>query len=204
MEDRKPIVKSADMSEDMQRDAFECAATVRGACGGGGGRHCVLFSREPLCVARPRGACARAKRLNTTSVLTAQGKGGNHGRPAAGRAEQSPARASRFRFWARRALTGLLRLPHNNRPSTSTPSKRTSRPTSSASSTSGTRPRGTAWWAKTLVRGRGGGDGRVRAASKHALTPTPPHIPGSFVTHETKCFVYFYLGHLAVLLFKSG
>ncbi|XP_038074158.1 dynein light chain LC6, flagellar outer arm-like [Patiria miniata] len=27
---------------------------------------------------------------------------------------------------------------------------------------------------------------------------------GSYVTHETKNFIYFYLGPLAVLLFKSG
>jgi hypothetical protein len=29
MEDRKPVIKAVDMSEDMQRDAVECAATVR-------------------------------------------------------------------------------------------------------------------------------------------------------------------------------
>lgn len=27
---------------------------------------------------------------------------------------------------------------------------------------------------------------------------------GSYVTHETKHFVYFYIGNMAVLLFKSG
>ncbi|KAJ1650699.1 Dynein light chain 1, cytoplasmic [Dispira parvispora] len=27
---------------------------------------------------------------------------------------------------------------------------------------------------------------------------------GSYVTHETKHFIYFYIGNLAVLLFKSG
>jgi dynein light chain LC8-type len=27
---------------------------------------------------------------------------------------------------------------------------------------------------------------------------------GSYVTHETKHFIYFYLGQLAILLFKSG
>ena len=27
---------------------------------------------------------------------------------------------------------------------------------------------------------------------------------GSYVTHETKHFVYFYMGQVAVLLFKSG
>jgi hypothetical protein len=29
-------------------------------------------------------------------------------------------------------------------------------------------------------------------------------IAGSYVTHETKHFIYFYLGQIAVLLFKSG
>nr|UQT06015.1 protein 66071 [Theama mediterranea] len=27
---------------------------------------------------------------------------------------------------------------------------------------------------------------------------------GSYVTHETKYFIYFYIGQVAVLLFKSG
>ncbi|KNC48044.1 dynein light chain 1, cytoplasmic [Thecamonas trahens ATCC 50062] len=27
---------------------------------------------------------------------------------------------------------------------------------------------------------------------------------GSYVTHETRAFIYFYLGQIAVLLFKSG
>ncbi|KAK6539500.1 Dynein light chain [Orbilia ellipsospora] len=27
---------------------------------------------------------------------------------------------------------------------------------------------------------------------------------GSFVTHETKHFIYFYLGHVAILLFKTA
>lgn len=27
---------------------------------------------------------------------------------------------------------------------------------------------------------------------------------GSYVTHETKHFIYFYLGQIAILLFKSG
>ncbi|KAH7817771.1 dynein light chain type 1 [Monocercomonoides exilis] len=27
---------------------------------------------------------------------------------------------------------------------------------------------------------------------------------GSFVTHETKAFINFYIGHIAVLLFKMG
>ncbi|KAL7063987.1 hypothetical protein AAHC03_04799 [Spirometra sp. Aus1] len=27
---------------------------------------------------------------------------------------------------------------------------------------------------------------------------------GCYVTHETKCFIYFLMGQLAILLFKSG
>ena len=27
---------------------------------------------------------------------------------------------------------------------------------------------------------------------------------GSYITHETKHFIYFYLGQVAILLFKSG
>nr|AAX30103.1 dynein light chain 2 [Schistosoma japonicum]CAX74139.1 Dynein light chain 2, cytoplasmic [Schistosoma japonicum] len=27
---------------------------------------------------------------------------------------------------------------------------------------------------------------------------------GSYVTHNTKCFIYFYLHNVAILLFKSG
>ena len=37
----------------------------------------------------------------------------------------------------------------------------------------------------------------------------PTHSPtgrnfGSYITHETKHFIYFYLGQVAILLFKSG
>ena len=40
----------------------------------------------------------------------------------------------------------------------------------------------------------------------HPQKPPPlfSRTPGSYVTHETKHFIYFYLGHYAVLLFKSG
>lgn len=41
-----------------------------------------------------------------------------------------------------------------------------------------------------------------RLRNKSSLLP--PHKIGSYVTHETKHFIYFYLGHYAVLLFKSG
>jgi len=34
--------------------------------------------------------------------------------------------------------------------------------------------------------------------------PSSPPSPGSYVTHEAKHFIYFYVGHFAVLLFKSG
>jgi dynein light chain LC8-type len=27
---------------------------------------------------------------------------------------------------------------------------------------------------------------------------------GSYVTHETGHFIYFYIGHIAILLFRSG
>lgn len=35
-------------------------------------------------------------------------------------------------------------------------------------------------------------------SSRHSL------VAGSYVTHETKHFIYFYLGPVAILLFKSG
>lgn len=34
-------------------------------------------------------------------------------------------------------------------------------------------------------------------------TRSTPHA-GSYVTHETKHFIYFYVGPMAVLLFKTG
>ena len=50
--------------------------------------------------------------------------------------------------------------------------------------------------------------------TKHKHKHTKQHNPtwhcivgrnfGSYVTHETKHFIYFYLGQVAVLLFKSG
>ena len=56
------------------------------------------------------------------------------------------------------------------------------------------------------ARKRGGGE-RSHPTRVGLLTPSPPppsSLQGSFVTHETKCFIYFYLGQTAVLLFKSG
>jgi len=38
LEERKPVIKAVDMSEDMQRDAVECATTGRRECVGGGAR----------------------------------------------------------------------------------------------------------------------------------------------------------------------
>ena len=53
--------------------------------------------------------------------------------------------------------------------------------------------------------------GRNFGRSRWGRAPWPaPHptqtccVPGSYVTHETKHFIYFYLGPVAVLLFKSG
>ena len=40
-------------------------------------------------------------------------------------------------------------------------------------------------------------------ARTHALAHSRRNF-GSYVTHETKHFIYFYLGQIAVLLFKSG
>ena len=56
------------------------------------------------------------------------------------------------------------------------------------------------WCEKTE---RGEANGRTQRALV-AYSPPPSFLPGSFVTHETKCFIYFYLGQTAVLLFKSG
>ena len=41
------------------------------------------------------------------------------------------------------------------------------------------------------------------------LPPTLRHVIvgrnfGSYVTHETKHFIYFYIGQVAILMFKSG
>lgn len=37
-----------------------------------------------------------------------------------------------------------------------------------------------------------------------SVLPAPSPPTGSYVTHETKHFIYFYLGPVAILLFKSG
>ena len=44
----------------------------------------------------------------------------------------------------------------------------------------------------------------VERGSLSTVTSRLPHSAGSYVTHETKHFIYFYLGPVAVLLFKSG
>jgi hypothetical protein len=49
----------------------------------------------------------------------------------------------------------------------------------------------------------------ARAHARHARVffwPPPAACSnfGSYVTHETKHFIYFYLGQVAILCFKSG
>ena len=46
--------------------------------------------------------------------------------------------------------------------------------------------------------------GRVSSLLCRPQEVTGRGIPRSYVTHETKHFIYFYLGQVAVLLFKSG
>lgn len=109
-------------------------------------------------------------------------------------------------------LSPRVRSVSHTRPSTSTPSKKTSPPLSRRNLTRSTRRPGTAWWGATLVRRerraevtRSAEDERVTAswASIHSIHPSihPPISPsflpcstGSYVTHETKHFIYFYIG----------
>lgn len=61
------------------------------------------------------------------------------------------------------------------------------------------------------------GEARSAASCGAPANPMPTTLPvavaaavarlpqfGSYVTHETKHFIYFYLGQVAILLFKSG
>ncbi len=118
------------------------------------------------------------------------------------------------------------------RRSRSTTSRRTLRPSSRRSLTRSTTPRGTASSGGTLVRAWAGcralggtaGEWQVlRGLAAAAACDREPQLcdrlaqrpddcrhlaarlcAGSYVTHETKHFIYFYLGQVAVLLFKSG
>jgi hypothetical protein len=140
MEDRKAVIKSADMADDMQADAVECAATVRAWRGWGMGE-----------------GVATSRVLLAPSAPMSRDRGGGRWGPAPCPRPQTPRRRPSSFF-----VSPLL--PLLSRPSTSTPWRRTSPPTSSASSTSGTRPRGTASSGATLVRG-GEAGGRARARS---------------------------------------
>ena len=64
-------------------------------------------------------------------------------------------------------------------------------------------------WHCIVGRNFGGGAlRRARHGTPPLTSPEPslplPLPPGSYVTHETKSFIYFYTGPTAVLLFKSG
>ena len=68
------------------------------------------------------------------------------------------------------------------------------------------------WYGGRKREETGGGEtnGRKKKEKPLSLSLSPffkkhttSHL-GSYVTHETKHFIYFYLGHYAVLLFKSG
>merc|ERR1711881_785785 len=60
------------------------------------------------------------------------------------------------------------------------------------------------WRSTTLRR-----TSRPTSRRSSTKSTTPPHCIvgrnfGSYVTHETRHFIYFYLGQVAILLFKSG
>ena len=195
MEERKPVIKAVDMSEDMQRDAVECAATVSKERDGR-----ARADGRPFQCGNTR---ARAGTRTTCRVCDVPACDGEQqaGGTASARASTRAACEARVVFRPRPLLPPLPR------PSTSTPWRRTSPPTSSASLTSGTRPRGTAWWGATLVstKRRGGRRTDTRAAAAASFAHATSFLPsGSYVTHETKNFIYFYLGPMAVLLFKTA
>jgi dynein light chain LC8-type len=56
------------------------------------------------------------------------------------------------------------------------------------------------------IVGRNFGESHDNVAGSVGVSKTFPPLanPGSYVTHETKHFIYFYSGPVAVLLFKSG
>eukprot|EP00968_Pinguiococcus_pyrenoidosus_P018852 scaffold1954_cov268-Pinguiococcus_pyrenoidosus.AAC.289 len=75
---------------------------------------------------------------------------------------------------------------------------RTSPPSSRRSSTRSTTRHGTASWDATSGK-RNARDSWPRRAAELMVV-----LCRSYVTHETKHFIYFYLGQVAILLFKSG
>lgn len=64
--------------------------------------------------------------------------------------------------------------------------------------------RGTALWAATTVRWDGAVTKTSMCGSLGGGSSRKTTSAGSYVTHESKHFIYFYIGPLSVLLFKSG
>lgn len=187
------------MSEDMQRDAFECAATVSGERRGEGA--CVVLWRPAVCPCPgavsvmsqggPRSTCTEGKRQRGVRVALARG------------CARGPQRARRFRFWAQTHQnhpphTGHRQVHHRE----GHRGLRQARVRQAVLAHVALRGGAQLWCVGGgMGKARQGGDKQTRNVG---LTPPTHRHSGSFVTHETKCFVYFYLGHLAVLLFKSG
>ena len=145
MSDRKAVIKNADMAEDMQQDAVDCATQA------------LEKVRWWLFCAVGRGAAARPAPAVVAAVLCLCGL-------VACCAFLVPCRVRPL------SLTGVAPLLQYN-------------------------------IEKNIAS-------YIKREFDKKYNPTWHCIVGrnfgSYVTHETKHFIYFYLGQVAVLLFKSG
>jgi hypothetical protein len=195
------------MTDEMQQDAVDCAVQVRER-GSGGGRRCCCFCPMRAVLEKKSGgggARGRAEGGRTSSWVPfrprARVQALTLGLPLRALAAVCGPRARRAKKRDGPAPAPPLAPPPPRRadpphtpplfscrfspprPSTSTPSRRTSPPLSRRSLTRSTRPPGTAWWGATLVRGErrrgevGGetGDQRVRGRARAWGAQPAPH-----------------------------
>lgn len=147
MSERKAVIKNADMSEEMQQDAVDCATQAL-----------EKYNIEKVCIVYSRGE--NFVIINICFIRC---------------------------FWRSLAYTNMLKVAN-------------SRPKSIHNLIWPTSPQ--FFWSLQDIAAY------IKKEFDKKYNPTWHCIVGrnfgSYVTHETRHFIYFYLGQVAILLFKSG
>ena len=216
MAERKAVIKNADMSEDMQQDAVDCASQAL----------------EKYNIEKARKISPNPSR--ELFSRTRRAPRGSHPPPPP-HSRVAPHHRQRLRI--RAPTVHLSPPPTMRRPSAHPYALEPHTPPAPRPSHSGGRTTGPR--SALLPRARGGRRNACPRLSPHASgRVNDPHLIrrslgraqdiaafikkefdkkynptwhcivgrnfGSYVTHETKHFIYFYLGQVAILLFKSG
>eukprot|EP00958_Prasinococcus_capsulatus_P019803 scaffold2501_cov423-Prasinococcus_capsulatus_cf.AAC.12 len=179
MPDRKAVIKNADMSEDMQQDAIDCAATVG-----------PPFPPVDLISWRPRVVDNALRSKTNLPERWLERFRPRETKPRSSTLAQAQAEWADFCYLVCPQALEKYNVEKDIASYIKKEFDKKHNPT----------------W-HCIVGRNFGATGRAdnTCVVAHRVDPkVSSQVAGSYVTHETKHFVYFYLGQVAILLFKSG